>query len=217
MNPVLTDDDKPAPAPPRRVSPGLLWAAVLATLVLAIAVVVSFSFKSDRGDVTKISRANEASPLEGGETTHDLPGEQIPGLSFALYDPVTKTFGKQVGSLADYRSAPMVINFWASSCTPCIAEMPALQQVAEQHKDRVAFLGIGPKNDPVDDAVRMIDTTGVTYALGRDNGATLTSWFGLNVLPTTIFVQADGTIADVHTGPLDASELDRILTEKLGV
>lgn len=216
MDPVLTDDDKPSSAPPRRVSPGLLWAAVLATLVLAIAVIVSFSFKSDDG-VTKLSLDSEASPLEGGETTHDLPGEAIPGLSFARFDPTSKTFDREVGSLADYRGAPMVINFWASDCAPCIREMPAIQQVAEANKDRVAFLGIGPQKDPEANAVKMIDTTGVTYDLGRDSGSTLINWFGIVGLPTTIFVQADGIIADVHIGPLDAAELEQILTEKLGV
>lgn len=216
MHSAPTEDDTPSPPQPRRVSPGLLWAAVLVTVVLAIAVIVSFSFETD-DNVTKISPNDQQSPLEDGETAHDLPGEQIPGLSFTRYDHATQTFGPQIGSLTDYRGAPMVLNFWASSCTPCIAEMPAIQQVADAYENRVAFLGIDQDNDPEAAAVDMINTTGVTYDIGRDDGASMLSWFGVVGLPTTVFVQADGTIAEVHVGPIDATELEAVLQEKLGV
>lgn len=217
MDPVLTDDDLPARPAPRRVPRGLLWAAALATVVLTIAVVMSFSFEDDDSDVTKLSLSNPESPLQGGETAHDLPGETIPPLSFARFDPVTRTFSSSAGSLLDYRGAPLVINFWASNCAPCIREMPAIESVSEEYSDRVSFLGIDPKGDPEDAAIELIDQTGVTYDLGRDDGSSMVTWFGIAALPTTIFVQSDGTIVDVHTGEVSADQLRRTLDEKLGL
>src|SRR4051794_11052540 len=129
MAPLLTEDDKPAPPAPRRVPRGLLWAAALATLVLSIAVVVSFTFEDD-SDVAKLSLSDPESPLDANQSAQDLPGETIPPLSFARFDPVTRTFTSSAGSLLDYRGAPLVINFWASYCAPCIREMPAMQSVA---------------------------------------------------------------------------------------
>jgi thiol-disulfide isomerase/thioredoxin len=218
MDPVLTEQDQQERPAPRRVSSGLLWAAALATVVLAIAVVMSFSFDdSGDADVAKLSLSDPESPLESGETAHDLPGETIPPLSFARFDPTTQTFTSSAGSLLDYRGAPLVINFWASTCAPCIREMPAMQSVADEYADRVAFLGIDQKGDPEDAAVDLIEKTGVTYDLGRDDGNSMVEWFGIAGLPTTIFVQADGTIVDVQTGELDAAQMQQILTEKMGL
>ncbi len=217
MDSVLTDDDFPPSPAPRPLPRGLLWAAALATIVLAIAVVVSFSFDDSGANVTKLSLSDPESPLDADQTAQDLPGETIPPLSFARYDPTTRTFTSQAGSLQDYRGAPLVLNFWASTCGPCIAEMPAIEQVSQEFGDRVAFLGVNPKTDPTAAAVDMIDKTGATYDLGNDAGSSMAMWFGITLLPTTIFVHSDGTIAKVHIGEITAPEIEQILTDEMGL
>jgi cytochrome c biogenesis protein CcmG/thiol:disulfide interchange protein DsbE len=112
----------------------------------------------------------------------------------------------QLRSFADYRGTPLVVNFWASSCAPCIKEMPDLEVVSQELQGEVAFLGIAVR-DQVADSQRMIDATGVTYDIGRDPGGALLTDLGGVALPSTFFVAADGTVAHIATGALDLDQI----------
>ena len=109
---------------------------------------------------------------------------------------------------------PVVVNIWASWCTPCIAEMPAFDQVHRQLGDRVAIVGV--TDDREDSARELAAETGVTYPLYRDPERTLLPARGLSNLPATYCVDPDGTIAEVHQGPLDADELTAMIDQLWG-
>lgn len=119
-------------------------------------------------------------------------------------------------SFADYEGRPVVVNFFASTCTPCVREMPALESVKQELGDRVAFVGVAT-NDPVDDALGIVEETGVTWDLARDATGEFMIAVGGLFLPTTLVVQPDGAIADVHVGEISADELRDLLREHAGV
>ncbi len=112
------------------------------------------------------------------------------------------------GSLAQYRGTPLVLNFFASWCVPCLAEMPGFEQV---HQDLdVAFLGMNLQ-DRVEDGQRVVEQTGVTYEIARDPDGSIFASFGGIAMPTTVFIDADGRVVDLHSGEITASALrDRI-------
>lgn len=110
-------------------------------------------------------------------------------------------------SLSDYRGTPVVVNFWASWCPSCIAEMPDFERVHKSLGEEVAFVGIN-QSDSRDAADRLAHETGVSYRLAEDpNGRAFEAFGGLG-MPTTAFIDADGQILDVVVGQLSAGQLE---------
>src|SRR5947208_5344608 len=84
--------------------------------------------------------------------------------------PVDASFKRLDGStagFADYRGKPVVVNFFSSTCVPCLTEMPALEQVHQELGPAVAFVGMNAE-DTVEDGRAIVAKTGVTWDIGRD-------------------------------------------------
>lgn len=103
-------------------------------------------------------------------------------------------------------SAPVVVNFFASWCVPCIDEMPAFEAVHRSLGDRVTFVGMANR-DTAEQALATVATTGVTYPTYDDPDASALTYFGGLAMPTTVFIDGSGEVVDVHSGPLTESEL----------
>ncbi|MBN2386767.1 MAG: TlpA family protein disulfide reductase [Anaerolineales bacterium] len=104
--------------------------------------------------------------------------------------------------LSDLRGQVVVVNFWATWCPPCRAEMPALQAVHEAYDGRgVIILGVNATSQDSLDAVHEFVTDhelSFLVALDLDNGAN--RLYEIRSLPTTFFVRPDGGIAEVVIG-----------------
>ena len=123
-------------------------------------------------------------------------------------------FDGREGSLADFEGRPLVVNFFASWCVPCVKEMPAFERVHQELGDEVAFLGLNVR-DPLEKGKEIASDTGVTYDLARDpDGGFLAAMEGV-VMPTTAFLDAEGNIVEVHNGALEADELRDLVHRKL--
>jgi thiol-disulfide isomerase/thioredoxin len=136
----------------------------------------------------------------------DVAGATLPGLGEGAADV----------TLTDFRGRPLVVNFFASTCAPCVREMPALEQVHQGADDQVAFVGVAV-NDRVDDALELVDETGVTYALAADPAGEFFTGAGATLLPTTLVIDADGEVTRRLTGEITAEELVAVLGEETGV
>jgi len=86
----------------------------------------------------------------------------------------------------DLGGRPLVLNVWASWCTPCRKEMPAFQSVFVQARGKVGFLGVDYLDEETA-ARRLAADTGVTYPLAADPKGTEVSKLGITALPTTLF------------------------------
>lgn len=211
MDALPPEDRAPGPSNRRMVPPGLLAAAVLATVVVVVAVFVA---------VRSGPESTAASPTSGSGTapvftirtglaknSTEAIGKPLPDLAYTSMDEQPLTSAK-------YKGKPLVINFWSSTCTPCITEMPDIQKVHGQLGDKVAFLGLDVQ-DAIESGKFMLEKTGAKYDVGRDpRGDVLTQLGGIN-LPTTVFVAADGTVKAIHTGQLSADELRQVIDREL--
>lgn len=181
----------------------VLVAVVAAAGVAAIVAGLLFSTGGDDGG----GEADTASTL-ALEPATDAVGEPV------LDDPY-ETFTGEQASLADYEGTPLVVNFFASWCVPCVNEMPAFEQVHQELGDEVAFVGLAVRESQ-EDSEGIVEETGVTYDLGRDPMGDLLTALGGVAMPTTVLVDADGTVTSVSNGELSAAELtEKVRTELL--
>lgn len=115
--------------------------------------------------------------------------------------------------LAAFRGQPVVINFWAPWCGPCVEEMPELSALAQEQQPKVKFVGIG-----IDTAANIQTFLGkvpVTYpiAVAGFGGTELGRQFGNDVggLPFTVILNAQGEIKFRKMGRVHAEELRQAL------
>ena len=136
-------------------------------------------------------------------------GTDLSDLTFDLFDGNT-------GTLADYEGTPLVVNFFASWCPPCVREMPEFQEVFERLDGRVAFLGLSQDQSP-QDALALVESTGVTYDVGWDPDLEVYGATGSIAMPTTAFVSPSGELLDTFAGALDTESLSELIEDALGV
>lgn len=128
------------------------------------------------------------------------------GVSFVMFDGSTSSFDA-------FKGKPLVLNFWASWCPPCIAEMPDFQAASEVFQGEVAFLGMNMQDSNRSAAERLVAETGVRYQLALDPDGALFARFGGIGMPTTVFIDADGSVVDTHTGALFGDVLEERIRE----
>lgn len=173
-----------------------LAAAVVAGLVAARLV--------DRSPEPELS----APPLHFTDINKDpkpLIGENVKG------DGLPKrSFAKLEGGMArlqDYEGKPLVINFFASTCPPCIEEMPVFEALHQRLGSSVNFVGVSLK-ESVEDARSIVERTQVTYDIIRDPSGSLANELQVVLMPTTFFVSAEGVVIESSPGALSSSELE---------
>ena len=176
----------------------------LAFAVGALGVTMVVSALDDRGEPTAADEGG-LGPVSGSESM-PIPDTELPG--FDGGDPV------QVAELA---GTPLVVNFWASWCAPCVAEMPDLQDVSEEVAGRATFLGVNYRDPDTEAARAFVDELGITYELASDPAGDFLNAVGGFGMPTTLLVDAAGTIVYRHTGALDAEQLRSLLARHLEV
>jgi cytochrome c biogenesis protein CcmG/thiol:disulfide interchange protein DsbE len=136
-----------------------------------------------------------AEALEPGDT---VPATELPRLG-----------GDGTGSVADYRGRWVLVNVWASWCTPCRDESPALERFYREHGDRrFEILGIDT-NDLSEDAMSFVRKYGITYPQLRDgSGDFAQDELGTSGVPESFLVGPDGRLVVHRLGPVTAEYLD---------
>ena len=113
--------------------------------------------------------------------------------------------------LADLRGRPVIVNFWASWCGPCVEEFPLLRDAAARHADDgLAVVGIVWR-DRSEAARDFMRRNGATWAAAMDPGERVARDYGILGPPETYFIGRDGTIVARQIGQISATSLDEKL------
>ena len=135
--------------------------------------------------------------LAEGDLLDPMP-EAPPAPAFDLQTPD----GARV-ALTDLRGEIVVVNFWATWCPPCRAEMPAMERAWQGLRDKgVRFVAINVDEDS-DTVAAFAESLGVSFPLLLDPGGKVTQAWPLRGLPTTFVVDADGNLRLLALGERD--------------
>jgi thiol-disulfide isomerase/thioredoxin len=207
---AAADPPEPTLATPKgRVRSGrLLILAVL--VVVAVVLPAGAALLDRRQPATRWESRTPpaATPSVAPSVKVYQPGTPAPALRLEGLD------GRPV-DLAALRGRPVVVNFWATWCEPCVREFPLLGQAATSHDpDRLAVVGVLTNDRPAE-ARSFVRRHAATWPVGVDpTGATAAAW-GAVGLPHTWFIRPDGTLASHQLGELSQASLDRQLAEIL--
>lgn len=151
-----------------------------------------------------------ATPSEIASATVAAPsGPEAPSASFTTFEGAT-------ASLAEFRGEPVVLNFWASWCPSCVAEMSAaFRPVHEDLGDAITFIGMNIQDERAL-ALELLAETEVGWINAEDPNGTLYAELGGLGMPYTVVISAEGGVLETHNGPLDEGQLRTLITETLG-
>jgi thiol-disulfide isomerase/thioredoxin len=137
-------------------------------------------------------------------------GDLLPALAFDCPGGGSLDLGRAPG-------VPTLVNLWGSWCPPCREEMPVLQRFAGTADGAVRVVGVISK-DGLPQADSFAADAGVTFPSAFDGEGELMAALGVNVLPYTYFLDADGALVHTEVGPVDSvEELRGLVAEHLAV
>ncbi|HEX5459156.1 MAG TPA: TlpA disulfide reductase family protein [Steroidobacteraceae bacterium] len=115
------------------------------------------------------------------------------------------TSGQQV-SLAQFKGDVVMINFWASWCSPCRQEMPLLDSIYRKYKDMgFELIGVNVEPDPKS-ANAWLKATPVSYPILYDPQSKVSQLYQVQAMPTTVIIDRSGTVRFLHRGYLPGDE-----------
>ncbi len=150
---------------------------------------------------------------ESGETKQPLPA-----VDFTLTDQFGNTH-----SLSDYKGKTIFLNFWATWCPPCRAEMPDIQKIYENANtdgdDALIILGVAAPNygrETDEEGIKQfLEENGYTYPVLMDNDAELFEAYGIYSYPTTFMIDREGNVFGYASGQLSEDTMRSIIEQTM--
>lgn len=132
---------------------------------------------------------------------------EAPLAGYLAPDFTLQTIQGESVALSELRGRPVVVNFWATWCPPCRAEMPDFQAVHQDFSGRAVLLGVN-QGESAQDITSYAAEVGITYPMLVDADSQINQAYGIRALPTTIFIDANGVVREVYSGILNKAILE---------
>ena len=179
---------------------------------------VSEGQKSPGADDGAQGPADQPEERETNETGRNAQNDLLPALEFELKDQ----YGN-LHTLEDYKGKTIFLNFWATWCPPCRAEMPDIQKLYDEYRekedDSVVILGVaGPEmgGETTEEGITaFLEEHGYTYPVLMDTTGELFRGYGIFSYPTTYMIDQDGNVFGYASGQLTEDTMRSIIAQTI--
>lgn len=184
----------------------------------------SLPVETEAGKADTNETAAEPSGAQNGETQAEIEEtateavELPPAIDFTLTDQYGNTH-----TLSDYKGKTVFLNFWATWCPPCRAEMPDIQKLYETYStegdDALIVLGVaGPgqgREKSEEEVKQFLEDNGYTYPVLMDTTGEQFVNYGVYSLPTTFMIDRDGNVFGYASGQLSEDMMKSIIEQTM--
>ena len=176
---------------------------------MVLAIVLALAMTGLAALSTRSTSKNAADETPAGVTANTA-GCPVPpkpaNLGFTLKD----MYGRDV-RLSDYRGKVVLLNFWATWCAPCLAEMPGFVDLQAKYKKQgLEVVGVSV-SDARDDLPPFARSHNINYTLlvGQDRDDLMNAYGATAAIPVSVIIGRNGTICDRHMGVVDLEQVER--------
>lgn len=174
----------------------------LAAFIICSMIVINLMLTKPVEYFTPVTAVNSLEPvLKKGNVSPDFELKNLNG---------------DLVKLSDYKGKKVIINFWATWCSPCKAEMPHLEKYYKKSKDsaNVEIIAVNMTSQDRPELVRKFaEAYGLTFPILFDNNGGVMDAYQILTLPTTYILNADGKIAHQIIGPLEEKRLEELVND----
>jgi peroxiredoxin len=122
-----------------------------------------------------------------------------------------KTLTGETVKLSDFKGKKVMLNFWATWCPPCKAEMPAMEEFHKEAGDDVVILAVNI--DPHLDVKTFVDENKITFSIPLDAEDKVNEMYQVLSIPTTYFIDTKGNIGFKYIGALNLDTMKQYTKE----
>lgn len=189
----------------------IIW--LTAAVLVAIAVYTTGKFNS-KPDIAVNPPAQEQQTAQGSSTPTPTPAQSVDGSGtdgqqqpvrtnlMKDYDFKLEDLNGNMVSLSDYKGKKVYINFWATWCPPCKAEMPDIEKLYQETKDSdlvILAVNVGEDKNTVQ---KFIKDNGYNFPILLDVTGEVSQKYQVTGIPTSYFIDTEGYLDDGASGPI---------------
>lgn len=185
----------------------LIWG--IALILIVVAVFVTKGFNKDTTDISDTTQKPQATSQNKASSNNTSQANKA--IDFTLYD----LDGNKI-SLNDFRGKSVYLNFWATWCPPCRKEMPAMEKIYQEYKDKglvVLTIDIGEDKETVKN---FIQDNNFNFEVLLDSDQSVAAKYSITSIPVSYFIDKDGNINDKRVGALQEDEMRSYIKKLMG-
>lgn len=179
----------------------MIWVLVFA--VILVGAYVLYNRLSGEVNLGGIATA----PAVVEDPTGETEAEPAPAPDFTVYD-----LDGNPHKLSDFQGKPVLLNFWASWCGPCVSEMPEFQNFYEEYGDQIHFVLVNLTDgyqETVESASSFVEAQGYTFPVYYDTDVDAAMKYGVSAVPVSYFLDAEGNFVAWAQGAMTADMLQQ--------
>ena len=130
---------------------------------------------------------------------------------------VINGIGKEI-TLSENFGKPIVVNFWATWCGPCVSELPYFNDLYEEYKDDVTFMMVNMTDgyqEKLEDVKKFMQDNSYSFPVYYDTNYSAANAYRVSSIPMSLFIESSGEIEDTHLGAMSEAVLENYINELL--